>query len=107
MDFKVTDTKPMNKNTLQGVFSLMVGPLKIEGWTYHVKGDKSWVNPPSKEYIDRETGEKKYWPIIRIEDDERYHAFQRWAKEQVTEIFATSSPPIQEGHQENDSGIPF
>ena len=68
MNFKITDTKPLNKNTLRGSFSLLVGPLKVEGWTYHLKNEKSWVNPPSKEYIDKETGEKKYWPIIRIED---------------------------------------
>ena len=64
MNFQITDAKPLNKNTLRGVFSMIVGPMKIEGWTYHIKGDKSWVSPPSKEYIDRETGEKKYAPFI-------------------------------------------
>lgn len=106
MNFKITDTKPMNKNTLRGIFSLLVGPMKIEGWTYHIKGDKSWVNPPSKEYLDKETGQKKYWPIIRIEDDDRYRKFQKWAKDQVAEIFNQPHSDLQQSYLEDDE-IPF
>jgi hypothetical protein len=87
MNFKITDSKPMDKNTLQGIFSLLVGPLKIEGFTYHIKGDRSWIGYPAKEYFDKETGEKKYWSIVRIEDKERHANFQRWCKDQVREIF--------------------
>jgi hypothetical protein len=105
MKFEITDAKPMDKNTLKGLFSLLAGPLKIEGFTYHVKEDKSWIGFPAKEYTDKETGEKKYWPIVRIEDKDRYHAFQDWAKGQVSEIF---KPDHDEGAQQNiDDDIPF
>lgn len=106
MNFQITDTKPMDRNTLKGLFSLVVGPLKIEGWTYHVKGEKSWVSPPSKEYIDKESGEQKYWPIIRIEDKERYWAFQDWCKEQVEVIFA-QQPKTTEQTAGIENEIPF
>jgi hypothetical protein len=106
MNFKIADTKPMNKNTLRGIFSLIVGPMKIEGWTYHIKGENSWVSPPSKEYLDKETGGKKYWPIIRIEDDDRYWKFQQWAKDQVAEIFDQLQNDTQLSYPEDDQ-IPF
>jgi len=105
MNFTIVDTKKMGKNTLQGLFSLMVGPLKIEGFTYHVKNDKSWIGFPAKEYFDKETGEKKYWPMVRIEDKERYANFQKWCKDQVREIFEPK-PETGETSTE-DSDIPF
>ena len=104
MDFKIVDTKKMNKNTLRGFFSLLIGSLKIEGFTYHVKNDKSWVGFPAKEYIDKETGEKKYWPMIRIEDKDRYHAFQNWCRDQVSNIFDQKN---NEGAQQDNDEIPF
>jgi hypothetical protein len=96
MSFKITDTKSMNRNTLRGVFSLLVGPMKIEGFTFHQKGEKSWIGFPSKEYTDKESGEKKYWPIIRIEDKDRYWKFQDWCKKQLKGVFDApqeSEPP--------------
>lgn len=106
MNFQIVDTKKMSKNTLQGIFSLMVGPLKIEGFTYHVKNGKSWIGFPAKEYLDKETGEKKYWPMIRIEDKERYASFQKWAKDQVREIFKPKTEMVQETLVE-EYDIPF
>lgn len=105
MNFEIVDTKRMDKNTLRGLFSLMVGPLKIEGFTFHLKGNTSWIGFPSKEYIDKETGEKKFWPVVRIEDKDRYGSFQKWAKDQVSEIF---KPKDNEGAQQHtDDDIPF
>ena len=109
MNFQIADIKPLNKNTLKGVFALMVGPMKIEGWTYHVKGEKFWVNSPSKEYVDRETGEKKYQPIVRIPDKNRYWAFQNWAKEQLEGVFDAPEPALepQIGFTNDGDTIPF
>ena len=103
MNFQITDAKPMIKNTLHGIFSLVIGPLKIEGFTYHVKNDKSWIGFPAKEYFDKETREKKYWPMIRIEDKVRYASFQKWCKGQVADIF---KPKNDQGDQHADE-IPF
>ena len=109
MEFKITDTKPLNKNTLKGVFSLDVGPLKIEGFTFHTKNGKAWIGFPSREYIDKETSEKKYWPIIRIEDKERYWKFQDWCKEQLESVFDEPEPMPEPDpqHAGFTDGIPF
>jgi hypothetical protein len=111
MDFQITDTKPINKNTLRGVFSLVVGPMKIEGFTFHVKNGKSWIGFPSRQYVDQESGEIKYYPIIYIEDKDRYLKFQKWCKDQLKGVFdaptAVPEPkPEQAGFADQDS-IPF
>ena len=102
MQFKIINPKPLHKNTLRGFFTLVVGPLEVEGYSYHVKNDKSWVNPPSREYQDKESGEKKYAPIVRIPDKDRYYKFQDWATAACEKFF--SSLP-QEPEEELD--IPF
>jgi len=108
--WQVQDLKKLDHHTLKGSFSLVIGPMTIEGWTFHIKNEKRWVNPPSKEYLDKETGEKKYWPIVRIEDKVRYWKFQDWCKEQLGGVFSEpeqmpETQPEQAGY-ENDS-IPF
>ena len=105
MNFKIINPKKMQKNTLRGFFTLAVGPLEIEGFTYHVKNDKSWVSFPAKEYFDKETNEKKYWPMIRIEDKDRYLAFQKWATKQAARLF--QSAPEASENLTGDSDIPF
>jgi hypothetical protein len=101
--WSITDTKKLDQNTLKGSFSVEIGPLKIEGWTYHVKNGKSWVSPPSKEYIDKQSGEKKYYPMIKFPEKPRYYNFQKWAVSQVEEILA----PATGREQVNDDDIPF
>ena len=95
MQFQITDTKKLNKNTLRGSFALLVGPLKIEGFTFHQKGEKSWIGFPSRQYADPESGETKYYPIIHIEDKDRYWKFQDWCKEQLADEFK-QGPPVSQ-----------
>ena len=87
MMWLITDLQKLNQNTLKGSFALNIGPLKIEGWTFHTKAGKCWVSPPSKEYVDKASGEKKYSPMIRFPEKERYHKFQDWAVSQVKNSF--------------------
>jgi len=104
MTWSISDEKKLDRNTLKGSFSLNIGPLKIEGWTFHIKAGKSWVSPPSKEYIDRESGEKKYFPMIRFPEKERYNKFQAWAVAQVQETFLPAqSAGGEEGVETDDS----
>jgi len=95
MNFKITDTKPLNKNTLRGTFSLLVGPLKVEGFTFHQKDEKSWIGFPSRQYVDPESGETKYYPIIHIEDKDRYWKFQDWCRDQLDGVFDSQPPAPQ------------
>ena len=92
MDFKIINPKPMHKNTLRGFFTLVAGPLEIEGYSLHEKNGKTWVNPPSREYPDKETGETKYASIIKIPDKDRYWSFQDWAVKQARELFEAPAP---------------
>ncbi len=105
MQFEIKNPKPMNKNTLKGFFTLVVGPLEIEGYSYHVKGDKSWISPPSREYQDKESGEKKYAPIVRVPDKDRYYKFQDWAIAEARKLFDTL--PEAGETSTGDSDIPF
>lgn len=105
MNFKIINPKPMNKNTLRGFFTLSVGPLEIEGYSLHEKNGKTWVNPPSREYQDKESDEKKYAPIVRIPDKERYWKFQDWATVEAARLFE-SAPEARETST-GDSDIPF
>jgi hypothetical protein len=83
----------------------MVGPLKIEGFTFHTKNGKDWIGFPSREYTDQE-GKRKFWQIVRIEDEDRYKAFQEWAKNQVRDIF-NEPEPAAAPTRDNGSEIPF
>jgi hypothetical protein len=67
------------------------------------------VNPPSKEYLDKETGEKKYWSIISLEDKDRYWKFQDWAKKQLKGVFDEPEPELepQIGFTNDGDTIPF
>ena len=105
MMWSMTDAKKLDRHTLKGSFSLEIGPLKIEGWTYHQKNGKSWVSPPSKEYIDKGTGEKKYYPMIRFPEKERYWNFQKWAIAELEKFL--KSAPAPGGGQGNEDTIPF
>jgi hypothetical protein len=106
MKFQITDTKKLDKNTLRGSFALTAGQLKIEGFTFHVKNGKSWIGFPSRQYIDQESGETKYYPIIHIEDKDRYWKFQDWCKDQLADVF---DPPESEPQSPagESSKIPF
>jgi hypothetical protein len=44
----------------------------------HEKDGRGWVSFPSRQYKD-ESGETKYQPILRIEDEAKYRSFQRQA----------------------------
>lgn len=111
MEFKISEFKLMEKNTLNGFFTFSFGPIQVEGWTYHVKNDKSWVNPPSREYIDPESGEKRYSPIIRIPDKDRYWKFQNWAVGEVKRMYDEAKAKAgQSGTQtldEQTDDLPF
>ena len=64
--------------TLQGFADVRVPNMGIElyGCAYHKKGDKEWVNLPSREYVD-ENGEKKYISTIKFIEKDDYHNFTK------------------------------
>ena len=103
----ISDHKKLDLNTLKGSFSLTVGPMKIEGWTFHQKNGKCWVNPPSKEYIDKKDGTKKFFPMVRFPEKDRYWKFQEWAVEQVKDTFLSEPQAPAAGQERGKDAIPF
>jgi len=107
MKIKFKDPKPMVRNTLQGFLTLAIGPFEIEGFTYHVQGEKSWVGFPSKSFNDKETGETKYIPMMKIVDDNRYKNFQNWARAEAKELFKNVQTEPEPAHAGDEDSIPF
>lgn len=93
MNTKIKNFRKFEKNTLRGFCDLEIGDFTVKDWTYHTKNGKSWVNPPAKQYTD-DNGERKYSPIVFIEDRDRYQAFQKWAVGECAKLF--SSLPQEE-----------
>jgi len=102
MNYDIKDVKPMNKNTLKAFFTLTAGPMEITNWSYHVKGDKSWVNAPSRKYTDND-GNEKYAPIVKIPDEDRYWNFQKWVCSEIQSILSKDDPNVNESVDE----LPF
>ncbi len=69
--------------TLLGFANLFVPKwgLEIYGCSLHKKGDRRWLNLPSREY--QEEGEKKYASTMRLREKDHYEFFCRQAKEAV------------------------
>jgi hypothetical protein len=98
---RVTEFKPMQKNTLQGFFSLeLTSGIVIKDMTLHRKGDKQWVSFPARPYQDKE-GNQKWAKIIEIPDQERWWHFNSKALEAV----AKYQPPETEKVPQDD--FPF
>lgn len=67
----------MNKGSFLGFASFKIMPLELEIYSCSVfqKGDKRWINLPSKEAD--QNGEKQYIPFASIKNREKSDAFNR------------------------------
>jgi hypothetical protein len=92
MEFRLTDPRRMNRNTLKGFFTLCIGPFSIEGFSFHRQGKKSWIGFPARPYQDSQTGETKYAQFIRIQDENRFRNFQKWCTAKARELFKSVQP---------------
>ena len=96
---RANNWRPHQSGTLQGFFDLVLDSgLEIRGMTVHEKEDKRWVSFPSRPY-EAEDGTTKYQPILRIEDDARWRAFQKQAQQAIEAVMGNG-----QGDSEN---IPF
>lgn len=115
------------KNTRQGSYLLgwfnVYFPaidLDIEGFTAYHKNGQKWFNLPSREYVDKDSGEKKYPNTMRFPDELTYRAFMealrkafdRFCMEQAGPSAHEPQPP-QEPEQyaadnfKQDEELPF
>jgi hypothetical protein len=102
MGFEIRDFKPFTKATLRGFFTLDANGIQIDGFTLHERDGRQWIGLPSKKGRD-ENGGSKWFPIVRIPDDERYRKFQEWAVKQVEAM----RPAEGDNTPEKQLHIPF
>ena len=58
-DYKTADTD----GAIEGRFTLIIGPMKIRGWTHFKSDDGSeWVAGPQREY--EKDGERKFYSLV-------------------------------------------
>lgn len=83
------------KGHLVGFATLRVPKMgiEIEGVTLWEKDDRRWVNLPSNDYVDKDTGEKKYKKIIRFINPEHGKLFAEEAKIAIDDF--VSQQPLQ------------
>jgi hypothetical protein len=69
--------RPMNKNTLQGIFNIKIpkwGNFIIREISYFKKNGSRWISFPSRSY--EKNGEKKYFHFMIFEEPHTMKAFQ-------------------------------
>jgi len=65
------------KNTLKGFVDVKLSNgIILKGFTYHVNGKSSWVNPPAKKYEDGD-GKEQYERIVDFESKDIYRNFSK------------------------------
>jgi hypothetical protein len=107
--FKTSNPRRIGKGSLVGSFDCeLPSGLKINGMLLFEKDGRRWVNPPSKEWTDRE-GAKKYLPILEFTSPEVKDRFQAQVVPLAEQALGlrTESPKAAEPRPENwrDAGI--
>jgi hypothetical protein len=75
--FKLTNPRPLDKNSLRGVFDIqMPSGLIVRGAMLFEKNGKRWVGFPSKEWV-KQDGTKSYSPILEFSSREVSDKFQK------------------------------
>ena len=90
---------------LQGFADLKVPKMgiKLFGCGLFSKGGRSWLSLPSRDYIDKESGEKKYIPVMDFIDSDHKVPFSKEAMEAVQKFRAEDQSEMG-----GDSGdLPF
>lgn len=91
---EVINFRPHDKGALKGFFDLKMegwGNLIIRGMQLFQKGDRSWVNFPSKE-IEKD-GEKQWFALLRFEDKEIDKRFNDQATKEALMALKNASAP--------------
>ena len=57
--------------------------LEIDGFSLYQKDGRRWVNMPSREYKDKDTGEAKYKSTIRMRNKEHYNMFLEGVRDAI------------------------
>jgi hypothetical protein len=93
MTFTVSNAKVIRKNSLVGSFDLqMPSGLIIRGAMLFEKGDKRWVNFPSREWT-KPDGTKSYFPLLEFASRDVADSFQRQVLPLAEQAFDLGGAP--------------
>jgi len=100
MKIEVARLNPYTSDSLRAFVTLSVTidnvTIEIRDCKYHVKPEGDWIQLPSRQYEDRESGEKRYTNTVHFPDRDEYMAFQDQAKAAVRA--AINPDPYQSEH---------
>jgi hypothetical protein len=77
--------RPIGKGTLVGTADLYIVKWRTDffGAMWHRKDSREWINFPSREYIDKETGERKFYPLCKFKNHGDARRFSEAAIEAI------------------------
>ncbi len=87
MSIECVEFKSHASGALQGFANFRVPKMGIEifGCGVFMKDGKRWLSLPSREYQDKDSGEKKYISIMRFMDKSHHEAFCKAALQAMDE----------------------
>lgn len=100
-EWKISDWKPIRKNTLIGTFTVDARVLRIKGCMLHQKGEKKWINLPSREYFIG--SQRRFASVIEFKDRDAYCRFQDWCLVELDRIITPTQKepePVTEIEQD-------
>lgn len=124
MSIECMEFKAHESGALKGFANFRVPKMGIElfGCSIFMKDGRRWMSLPSREYVDRETGDKKYISIMRFMEKEHndsfckaaLHSMDQWcaanAQQQPQPSAPIAQPQAQQQYQpqaEEQEDLPF
>lgn len=108
MSFECLDYKKMESGALQGFANFKLAKMGVElfGCGVFMKNGKRWVSMPSREYVDKESGDKKYIAIMRFINKDHAEAFSRSALQALDKWCDENAKSLPPADVEQE-GVPF
>lgn len=108
---KVVNFRSVPKGSLLGFLNIFIESVGMEIYdlTVFQKDGRRWFNLPTREYEDKESGEKKYARRVHFPDETYYNAFMeavRNAFDDYCHEQAKLNEPVQQ-LEEPDKDLPF
>jgi len=104
--------KSYTKGCLQGFADIYVKSwgIEIPGFSLYMKDGKRWVNPPGKEFIDK-NGEKKFKAFLFFKEKTHWEKFGEAVKDAIDKWCLENQPSVNMEPQSirssvNDTGSP-
>ncbi len=99
--------KSHESGTLLGFATLFLPKMGLEifGCSMHKKGDRRWLNLPSREF--EENGEKKYLNVIRFREKSHYESFCSEAKKAIDKWIEEREENLHEPLEPSQQEMPF